>query len=316
MDPIYYPALHELYLKQRAVFWTPDELNEELHHDRVHFREYFTDKERRFVEMVLAFFAASDGIVNRNLDDNFADEVQILEAKAFIHAQMAIEDIHAETYLRLLKNLVTEPARRSKLLSAIENFPSIRAKAKWAERWMQRDRPLAERIIAFACVEGIFFSAAFCSIFWIKSRKKGRMPALITSNEFISRDEGLHRNFGLLLYLLERDEYKPDAGQVQEIVMDAVECEAGFVHDILPEALPEMSAEAMVQYVQFCADHLLYSIGVPKVYNVENPFEFMHLISLERKTNFFEKAVSEYAKMGTHGDGTGEEALDFEGEDF
>jgi ribonucleoside-diphosphate reductase beta chain len=244
---------------------------------------------------VLAFFAASDGIVNENLAVNFMSEVQLPEARCFYGFQIMMENIHSEMYSLLIDTYIKDPEEKRFLFNAIETVPCVKKKAEWALRWI-KNGTFAERLVAFAAVEGIFFSGSFCSIFWLK--KRGLMPGLSTSNEFIARDEGLHCDFACLLYgMLEN---KLTREQVTQIISDAVKCEHEFVTDALPVSLIGMNAKLMCQYIEFVADRLLVALGYPKIYNAANPFDFMEMISLEGKTNFFEKRVSEYKKAGVN----------------
>jgi ribonucleoside-diphosphate reductase beta chain len=247
---------------------------------------------------VLAFFAASDGIVNENLANNFLKEVQYAEAKCFYGFQIMMENIHSETYSLLIDTYIKDPIEKDKLLRAIETIDCVKKKAEWALRWIESDN-FVERLIAFAAVEGIFFSGSFCSIFWLK--KRGLMPGLTFSNELISRDEGLHCDFACHLYA-DHIVNKISSDKINEIITNAVEIEKEFVTSALPVSLIGMNAELMCQYIEFVADRLLVSLGCQKVYNASNPFDFMELISLQGKTNFFEKRVAEYQKSGVMSD--------------
>ncbi|REJ82878.1 MAG: ribonucleoside-diphosphate reductase [Bacteroidetes bacterium] len=288
--PIKYPQIWEMYKKAEQSFWTAEEVD--LHADLKDW-ERLNDNERHFIKHVLAFFAASDGIVNENLAVNFMREVQLPEARCFYGFQIMIENIHSEMYSLLIDTYIKDNAEKSKLFNAIDTIPCVTKKAEWALRWIGNGS-FAERLIAFAAVEGIFFSGSFCSIFWLK--KRGLMPGLSTSNEFISRDEGMHCDFACLLYgMLEN---KLPKAQVTEIITNAVSLEHEFVTDALPVSLIGMNAKMMCQYIEFVADRLLVSLGCEKVYNSSNPFDFMEMISLQGKTNFFEKRVSEYKKAG------------------
>ncbi|MBL7928004.1 MAG: ribonucleotide-diphosphate reductase subunit beta [Bacteroidia bacterium] len=290
--PIKYPAIWEMYKKHVQSFWTAEEVD--LYADLKDW-ERLNDGERHFIKHVLAFFAASDGIVNENLAVNFMSEVQLPEARCFYGFQIMMENIHSEMYSLLIDTYIKDPEDKRYLFNAIETVPCVKKKADWALRWIQNGS-FAERLIAFAAVEGIFFSGSFCSIFWLK--KRGLMPGLSTSNEFIARDEGLHCDFACLLYgMLEN---KLTREQVTEIITDAVKCEHEFVTDALPVSLIGMNAKLMCQYIEFVADRLLVALGYSKVYNSTNPFDFMEMISLEGKTNFFEKRVSEYKKAGVN----------------
>jgi ribonucleoside-diphosphate reductase beta chain len=288
--PIKYPEIWQMYKKHEASFWTAEEID--LSPDLKDW-ERLTNDERHFVKHVLAFFAASDGIVNENLAVNFMREVQLPEARCFYGFQIMIENIHSETYSLLIDTYIKDTAEKSRLFRAIETVPCVQKKAEWALRWINNGS-FAERLVAFAAVEGIFFSGSFCSIFWLK--KRGLMPGLSFSNELISRDEGLHCDFACLLYNMLETKLSPE--RVKEIIMDAVVNEHEFVTDALPVSLIGMNSKLMCQYIEFVADRLLVALGQPKVYNAVNPFDFMETISLQGKTNFFEKRVAEYQKAG------------------
>jgi ribonucleoside-diphosphate reductase beta chain len=290
--PIEHNDIWEMYKNQQASFWTAEEID--LSGDISDWENKLNDNERHFIKHVLAFFAASDGIVNENLAENFLSEVQYTEAKFFYGFQIMMENIHSETYSLLIDTLIKDKKEKDYLLKAIDNVDCVKKKADWALRWISNGN-FAERLIAFAAVEGIFFSGSFCSIFWLK--KRGLMPGLSFSNELISRDEGLHCDFACLLYNKHLVN-KLDPNLVREIIADAVEIEKEFVCDALPVRLIGMNAELMTQYIEFCADRLLQELNVPKLYNTNNPFDFMELISLQGKTNFFEKRVGEYQKAG------------------
>ena len=290
--PIKHHDLWEWYKKCEASFWTAEEID--LHQDLTDWSTKLNDDERYFVKHILAFFAASDGIVNENLAENFVNEVQYSEAKFFYGFQIMMENIHSETYSLLIDTYVKDDAEKDKLFNAIEVFPAIKKKADWALKWIESDS-FAERLIAFAAVEGIFFSGAFCSIFWLK--KRGLMPGLTFSNELISRDEGLHCDFACMLYNNHLVNKLPKE-QVQKIIADAVEIEKEFVTESLPVRLIGMNADLMSQYIEFVADRLLTELGNDKIYNTSNPFDFMDMINLQGKTNFFEKRVGEYQKAG------------------
>ena len=290
--PIQYQDIFQMYKKAVASFWTVEEVD--LSQDLKDW-DSLKDGERHFISHVLAFFAASDGIVNENLVERFAQEVQIPEARCFYGFQIAIENIHSEMYSLLINTLVRDRDEQGRLFNAIETLPCVKKKADWALKWISNESAsYAERIIAFAAVEGIFFSGSFAAIFWMK--KRGLMPGLTFSNELISRDEGLHTDFACLMFkhLL----YKPSETEVQAIISDAVKIEQEFLTDALPVNLIGMNCVLMRQYIEFVADRLLLELGCNKVYNVENPFDFMENISLEGKTNFFEKRVGEYQKIG------------------
>jgi len=289
--PIDNNDIWEFYKKAEASFWTAEEID--LSQDLKDW-ENLNDGERHFISHVLAFFAASDGIVNENLAVNFLAEVQYTEAKFFYGFQIAIENIHSETYSLLIDTYIKDPQEKDKLFNAIDTMECVKKKAEWALRWIE-DASFQERLIAFAAVEGIFFSGSFCSIFWLK--KRGLMPGLSFSNELISRDEGLHCDFACLLYN-NHIVNKLSVERVTEIIADAVTIEKEFVTDAIPVKLIGMNAELMCQYIEFVADRLLAELGCPKIYNSTNPFDFMDMISLQGKTNFFEKRVGEYQKAG------------------
>ncbi|KAH7282909.1 hypothetical protein KP509_35G052900 [Ceratopteris richardii] len=289
MFPIKYPAVWEMYKKAEASFWTAEEVD--LSSDQVHW-ETLTQDEKHFISHVLAFFAASDGIVLENLAVRFMKEVQIPEARAFYGFQIAIENIHSEMYSLLLETYIKDQKEKARLFNAIETVPCVTKKADWALRWIGSESSFAERLVAFACVEGIFFSGSFCAIFWLK--KRGLMPGLTFSNELISRDEGLHCDFACLLYTLL--ENKLPESRVREILCDAVEIEREFVCEALSCDLVGMNSRLMSQYIDFVADRLMVALGYSKVYGAHNPFDWMELISLQGKTNFFEKRVGEYQK--------------------
>lgn len=295
--PIKHKEIWEMYKQAEASFWTAEEID--LHQDMNDWENKLTADERHFIKHVLAFFAASDGIVNENLAINFLNEVQYPEARCFYGFQIAIENIHAETYSLLIDTYIKDNKEKDFLFNAIENLPCVGKKADWALRWIENGN-FAQRLVAFAAVEGIFFSGSFCSIFWLK--KRGLMPGLAFSNELISRDEGLHCDFACLLY--SQLQTKLDPKEVTAIITEAVEYEKEFVTDAIPVALIGMNAKLMCQYIEFVADRLLGELGCPKVYSATNPFDFMEMISLQGKTNFFEKRVSEYQKAGVMGDGT------------
>ena len=289
--PIQHDDIWQWYKKQEASFWIAEEID--LHQDVLDWKK-LSDDERYFLKHILAFFAASDGIVNENLAENFVNEVQYSEAKFFYGFQIMMENIHSEMYSLLIDTLVDNDSEKDELFNALERFPAIKKKADWALRWIDSDS-FAERLIAFAAVEGIFFSGAFCSIFWMK--KRGLLPGLATSNEFISRDEGLHRDFACHLHnnhLLN----KVPQERIIQIISEALDIEREFITESLPVNLIGMNSKLMSEYLEFVTDHLLETLNCPKVYNTANPFDFMDMISLEGKTNFFEKRVSEYKKAG------------------
>jgi len=289
MFPIKYNDIWDMYKKQVECFWRPEEID--LTKDLTHWDALNTD-ERYFISLILAFFAASDGIVLENLAQRFMSDVQVSEARAFYGFQIAMENIHSETYSLLIETYIKEKEEKHKLFNAIENFPCIKKKSDWAQKWIRDNRSsFATRLVAFACVEGIFFSGAFCSIFWLK--KRGLMPGLTFSNELISRDEALHCEFAVLLY--SKLVKKIDKARIHEIIKEAVEIESEFICEALPCRLIGMNSLMMTQYIQFVADRLCVQLGYKKIYNVLNPFDWMELISLEGKTNFFERKVGEYA---------------------
>ncbi len=294
--PIKHDDIWSFYKKSEASFWTAEEID--LHQDISDWENKLNDDERHFIKHVLAFFAASDGIVNENLAENMVNEVQYTEAKFFYGFQIMMENIHSETYSLLIDTYIKDSKEKDYLFNAIENLPCVKKKADWALRWID-NATFKERLIAFAAVEGIFFSGSFCSIFWLK--KRGLMPGLSFSNELISRDEGMHCDFACLLYNAHIENKLPKE-TIREIITDAVEIEKEFVTDAIPVRLIGMNAELMCQYIEFVADRLLVSLGNDKVYNAENPFPWMDLISLQGKTNFFEKRVGDYQKAGVLAD--------------
>jgi ribonucleoside-diphosphate reductase beta chain len=290
--PIQHDDIWSFYKKAEASFWTAEEID--LSPDLIDWENKLNDDERHFIKHVLAFFAASDGIVNENLAENFLAEVQYTEAKFFYGFQVAIENIHSETYSLLIDTYIKDTAEKNFLFHAIETMDCVRKKAEWALRWIKKGS-FAERLIAFAAVEGIFFSGSFCSIFWLK--KRGLMPGLSFSNELISRDEGLHCDFACLIYNNHLVNKLPQQ-QVIDIILEAVEIEKEFILDALPVKLIGMNSDLMSQYIEFVADRLLVELNCPKQFNVTNPFDFMDMISIQGKTNFFEKRVAEYQKAG------------------
>lgn len=290
--PIQHHDIWDWYKKQEACFWTAEEID--LHQDLTDWNNKLSDDEQYFIKHILAFFAASDGIVNENLAENFVNEVQYSEAKFFYGFQIMMENIHSETYSLLIDTYVKDEKEKNILFKAIENFPAIKKKADWALRWIESPS-FAERLIAFAAVEGIFFSGAFCSIFWLK--KRGLMPGLTFSNELISRDEGMHCDFAVHLHNNHLINKVPKE-RIKAIITDALDIEREFITESLPVSLIGMNATLMTQYLEFVTDRLLVELGCEKVYNASNPFDFMDMISLQGKTNFFEKRVSEYQKAG------------------
>jgi len=290
--PIQHDDIWAFYKKSEASFWTAEEID--LAADLVDWSEKLNDDERYFIKHILAFFAASDGIVNENLAENFVAEVQYTEAKFFYGFQIMMENIHSETYSLLIDTYIKDKEEKNKLFNAIETLDCVKKKADWALEWIENGS-FAERIVAFAAVEGIFFSGSFCSIFWLK--KRGLMPGLSFSNELISRDEGMHCDFACLLYTRHLVNKLPKA-TIEKIIRDAVDIEKEFICDALPVRLIGMNSDLMSQYIEFVADRLLAELGNEKIYNTANPFDFMEMISLQGKTNFFEKRVAEYQKAG------------------
>ncbi len=290
--PIQHDDIWAFYKKAEASFWTAEEID--LSPDLIDWENKLNDDEKHFIKHVLAFFAASDGIVNENLAENFLSEVQYTEAKFFYGFQIAIENIHSETYSLLIDTYIKDTAEKNHLFNAIDTLDCVKKKADWALRWIDKGS-FAERLVAFAAVEGIFFSGSFCSIFWLK--KRGLMPGLAFSNELISRDEGLHCDFACLLYN-NHVQNKLSKDAIRTIILDAVEIEKEFVTDALPVKLIGMNSDLMQQYIEFVADRLLQELGNEKEFNVSNPFDFMEMISIQGKTNFFEKRVAEYQKAG------------------
>lgn len=290
--PIEHADLWKMYKEHVASFWTADEID--LSADLTDWHEKLTDNERHFISMVLAFFAGADGIVVENLAERFCREITLPEARAFYGFQMAMESIHQETYCLLIDTYISDPKDREVLFSAHTQVPSVRRKANWAQRYIGSDATFAERLVAFAAVEGIFFSGAFCAIFWLK--KRGLMPGLTFSNELISRDEGLHCSFACQLY--HKLERKLSEERIHSLIREAVEVEKGFVCDALPVSLIGMNSSSMSQYIEFVADWLLQELGYRPLFHSANPFDWMEMISLEGKTNFFEKRSSEYQRTG------------------
>jgi ribonucleoside-diphosphate reductase beta chain len=290
--PIKHHDIWEFYKSMEASFWTAEEID--LSQDLNDWNNKLSDDERYFVKHILAFFAASDGIVNENLAENFVNEVQYAEAKFFYGFQIMMENIHSETYSLLIDTYVKDEAEKDDLFNALEVFPAIKKKADWALKWIESDS-FAERLIAFAAVEGIFFSGAFCSIYWLK--KRGLMPGLTFSNELISRDEGVHCDFAVHLHNHHLVNKVPKE-RIRSIIVDALNIEREFITESLPVSLIGMNAVLMTQYLEFVADRLLVELGCDREYNTTNPFDFMDMISLQGKTNFFEKKVAEYQKAG------------------
>jgi len=302
MFPIKCDDVWKMYKKQVDCFWRAEEID--LSKDLTNWESLNAD-EKYFISMILAFFAASDGIVLENLASRFMNDVQLAEARAFYGFQIAMENIHSETYSLLIETYIKDKDQKDKLFNAISNYPCIKKKSDWAQKWIHDNRSsFATRLVAFACVEGIFFSGAFCSIYWLK--KRGLMPGLTFSNELISRDEALHCEFAVLLY--SKLQKKIDKARIHEIIKEAVEIETEFICEALPCKLIGMNSDLMTQYIKFVADRLAVQLGYKKIYNVSNPFDFMDLISLEGKTNFFEKRVPDYALANKN---NSEEAFNF-----
>ena len=297
--PIQHQEIWNMYKQAEASFWTAEEID--LSHDQKDW-DNMAEGERQFVKHVRAFFAASDGIVNENLAVNFIREVQIPEARCFYGFQIMMENIHSETYSLLIDTYIKDAAEKTRLLTAMDTVPCVGKKGEWALRWIRKGS-FAERLVAFAAIEGIFFSGSFCSIFWLK--KRGLMPGLSFSNELISRDEGLHCDFACLLYSMLQEKLSTEF--IHEIIGNAVEIEKEFVSDALPVDLIGMNSKMMCQYIEFVADRLLVALGHPKLFKATNPFDFMELISLQGKTNFFEKRVAEYQKAGVMNNNNKEE---------
>ena len=288
--PIKHPKVWEMYKKAMASFWTTDEVD--LTKDVQQWPK-LTENERYFIKHVLSFFAASDGIVNENLVERFMAEVQMTEARCFLGFQVMMENIHGEMYSQLLDTLITDSEERLKCLRAIEHFPAIKRKADWALKWCKDKRSsFGTRVVAFVAVEGLFFSGSFCAIFWLK--KRGLLPGVSFANELISRDEGMHTDFGCMMHSLLKN--KPSKAKIYEIFRDAVAIEKEFITESLPCRLVGMNSNMMSQYIEFVADRLLTQLGHPKIYNVSNPFPWMEMISMDGKTNFFERRVGDYSK--------------------
>lgn len=305
MFPIKCEDIWKMYKKQMDCFWRAEEID--LTKDLDHWETLNAD-EKHFVSLILAFFAASDGIVLENLAMRFMNDVQLAEARAFYGFQIMMENVHSETYSLLIETYIKDKEEKSKLFNAIANYPCIKKKSDWAQKWIHDNRSsFATRLVAFACVEGIFFSGAFCSIFWLK--KRGLMPGLTFSNELISRDEALHCEFAVLLY--SKLNKKLEKSRIYEIIKEAVEIETEFICEALPCKLIGMNSDLMTQYIKFVADRLVVQLGYKKIYNVSNPFDFMELISLEGKTNFFERKISEYSLANKQSDNAFEISEDF-----
>merc|ERR1711862_392533 len=300
MFPIQHPQIWEMYKKHEASFWTAEEID--LSQDTKDW-DSLTINERHFIKHVLAFFAASDGIVLENLSGQFSVEIQLPEARAFYGFQMAMENIHSETYSLLIEQYIKDPTEKDQLFDAIHTMPAVLEKATWAVQWMNEENSFAERLVAFAAVEGILFSGSFRAIYWLK--KRGLMPGLSFSNELISRDEGLHAEFACLIYSLLQHKLPEDV--VHDIIRGAVDVERKFICEALSCDLIGMNSELMTKYIEFVADRLLTALGHSKIFNATNPFDWMELISLQGKTNFFEKRVGEYQKAGVMAGTTGED---------
>ena len=304
--PLKHNDIWDWYKKAETSFWTVEEVD--LSSDIVHWEEKLNDDERHFIKHILAFFAASDGIVNENLAENFLKEVQYPEARFFYGFQIMIENIHSLMYSQLIATYVKDTKEQNELFNALKTFPAVSKKGKWALEWIKSDS-FTERLIAFAVVEGVFFSGSFCALFWLK--KRGLMPGLSFSNELISRDEALHRDFAVMLYN-DHIVNKLEEERVREIVINALDIEKEFITEALPVELIGMNSKLMTQYLEYVADHLLDSLHCKKVFNVSNPFPFMDMLSLQGKTNFFEKRVGEYQRAGTFDDNSRSEAFKFD----
>jgi ribonucleoside-diphosphate reductase subunit M2 len=302
--PIQYPSIYEMYKKHEASFWTAEEID--LAQDGKDW-DTLSEKEQHFVKHILAFFAASDGIVLENLAGRFSCEIQVPEARAFYGFQIAMENIHSETYSLLIEQYIKDPVEKDRVFDAINTMDAVGEKAQWAIQWMNDENSFAERVVAFACVEGILFSGSFCAIYWLK--KRGLMPGLTFSNELISRDEGLHAEFACLIYGMLQNRLPEEV--VHGIVRGAVETERKFICEALPCDLIGMNSELMTRYIEFVADRLLTALGHSKIFGASNPFDWMELISLQGKTNFFEKRVGEYQKAGVMSSGNDEESKGF-----
>lgn len=305
--PIKHDKIWAMYKTALRSFWVTEEVD--LSQDVIDWEKKLTDNERHFVKHVLGFFAASDGIVNENLVVNFMQDVTIPEVRCFYGFQVAIENIHAEMYSLLIDTFIKDSAEKDRMFNAIETLDCVKLKASWALKWIDSAPSFAHRLVAFAAVEGIFFSGSFCSIFWLTDR--GLMKGLGKSNEFISRDEGMHCDFACLLYSMLENKLSKE--EIYQIICDAVECEKIFVKDSLPVSLIGMNEQLMCEYIEFCADRLIVALGYPKVYNAQNPFPFMEKISTQGKTNFFEERPTEYGKAGME---AGEKTVEVDYDDF
>jgi ribonucleotide reductase beta subunit family protein with ferritin-like domain len=309
--PIYNHKYYEYYKKQLSTFWTVEEID--LSKDREQFNNKLSDSERNFIKNILAFFAASDGIVAENLDMNFIEEITYKEVRTCLRFQAMMEDIHSEMYSRLIDTLIIDPTEKDHIFNAITTIPCIKLKAEWAKKWTQSElASLPHRLIAFACVEGIHFSGSFCAIYWLK--KRNLMPGLTLSNEFIARDEGCHTETSVSLYNDLKDESKLDESVVMSIIQEAVDIETVFITDSISCSMLGMNVDMMKQYIKFVGDRLMMQLGYKKIYNVSNPFDFMENISVENKTNFFEDRVSNYSKAGVGGNSATDKEFDLEAE--
>lgn len=305
--PIKHDKIWAMYKTALRSFWVTEEVD--LSQDVIDWEKKLTDNERHFVKHVLGFFAASDGIVNENLVVNFMQDVTIPEVRCFYGFQVAIENVHAEMYSLLIDTFIKDTSEKDKMFNAMETLDCVKMKATWALKWIDSAPSFAHRLVAFAAVEGIFFSGSFCSIFWLTDR--GLMKGLGKSNEFISRDEGMHCDFACLLYSMLENKLSKE--EIYQIICDAVECEKIFVKDSLPVSLIGMNDKLMCEYIEFCADRLIVALGYPKVYNAQNPFPFMEKISTQGKTNFFEERPTEYGKAGME---AGEKTVEVDYDDF
>ena len=307
--PIYNHKYYEFYKKQLSTFWTVEEVD--LSKDREQFLNKLSDSERHFIKNILAFFAASDGIVAENLDLNFIEEITYKEVRTCLRFQSMMEDIHSEMYSRLIDTLISDSEEKALIFNAITTIPCIKQKADWARKWTKgADSSLPHRLIAFACVEGIHFSGSFCAIYWLK--KRNLMPGLTLSNEFIARDEGCHTETSIALYNDLKDEMRLDEAVVVTIIEEAVAIETIFITDSISCSMLGMNVEMMKQYIKFVGDRLMMQLGYKKIYNVSNPFDFMENISVENKTNFFEDRVSNYSKAGVGGNGAADKEFDLD----
>jgi ribonucleoside-diphosphate reductase beta chain len=305
--PIKHDKIWAMYKTALRSFWVTEEVD--LSQDVIDWDQKLNDNERHFVKHVLGFFAASDGIVNENLVVNFMQDVTIPEVRCFYGFQVAIENVHAEMYSLLIDTFIKDTTEKDKMFNAMETLECVKMKASWALKWIDSAPSFAHRLVAFAAVEGIFFSGSFCSIFWLTDR--GLMKGLGKSNEFISRDEGMHCDFACLLYSMLENKLSKE--EIYQIICDAVECEKIFVKDSLPVSLIGMNDKLMCEYIEFCADRLILALGYPKVYNAQNPFPFMEKISTQGKTNFFEERPTEYGKAGVE---AGEKTVEVDYDDF